>query len=267
MSEMNLFSSMTFPEIYEQVLVGPLFTPFAEELVARLNPGQSDSLIDVACGTGIVARLCRKRLAPNARIVGVDVAPPMLAVARTADTTIDWRQGSASALPVGEGEFSHLACHQGLQFFPDKGVAVSEMRRVLRPGGRIAVACWRSLQDNPAILELNSIAERHVGRIVDPRHDFGSPHILHGLLTDNGFQDVKVDTFTHAVRFSDGGLFSRLNAMVVIGTSDAGQAMDESEQAQLASQIASESREVISGFTKHGEFVFPLSTNVAIARA
>ena len=59
MSEMQLFSTMTFPEIYERVLVGPLFRPFAQELIARLEPTRSDSLIDIACGTGIVARPAR----------------------------------------------------------------------------------------------------------------------------------------------------------------------------------------------------------------
>ena len=75
----------TFTEIYERVLVGPLFRPFAEQLVACVAPNPGDSVIDVACGTGIVARVARERLGPEARVVGVDVAPAMLAVARTVD--------------------------------------------------------------------------------------------------------------------------------------------------------------------------------------
>jgi ubiquinone/menaquinone biosynthesis C-methylase UbiE len=75
MSEAQLVVATTFTEIYQRVLVGPLFMPLAEQLVARLAPKPGDSLIDVACGTGIVARLARERLGPEARIVGVDVAP------------------------------------------------------------------------------------------------------------------------------------------------------------------------------------------------
>ena len=105
MSEAQRFAATTFTEIYERVLVGPLFRPFAEELIARLQPRQGDSVIDVACGTGIVARVAREKLGPGARIVGVDVAPAMLAVAqtpgsaaapailvvaRTVDPTIGW---------------------------------------------------------------------------------------------------------------------------------------------------------------------------------
>jgi len=99
MSEAQLFVATTFTEIYERVLVGPLFRPFGEQLIARVSPVRGDSVIDVACGTGIVARAARERLGPDARIVGVDVAPAMLAVARAADQTIDWRQENATSLP------------------------------------------------------------------------------------------------------------------------------------------------------------------------
>src|ERR1051325_9890934 len=104
MSEAQLFVATTFTEIYERVLVGPLFRPFAEQLVGRLAPQPGDSFIDIACGTGIVARVAREQLGPDARIVGVDVAPAMLAVARTVDQTIDWRLGNATSLPVNATE-------------------------------------------------------------------------------------------------------------------------------------------------------------------
>ena len=132
MSEARLFTATTFPEIYERILVGPLFRPFAEQLVTRLAPHRGDSAIDVACGTGICARIVRERLGPEAPIVGIDIAPAMLAVARTVEPTIHWREGSATSLPVGPAErFSVLTCHQGLQFMPDKQAAIHEMRRVL----------------------------------------------------------------------------------------------------------------------------------------
>src|SRR5262245_55652817 len=112
MSEAPLFVATTFTEIYERVLVGPLFRPFAEQLVARVVLNQGDSVIDVACGTGIVARVARERLGPDARIVGVDVAPAMLAVARRVDPTIDWREGNAASLSGIVGEhFTVLTCH------------------------------------------------------------------------------------------------------------------------------------------------------------
>jgi ubiquinone/menaquinone biosynthesis C-methylase UbiE len=235
MSEAQLFVANTFTEMYERDLVGPLFRPFAEQLVTRVGLNRADSVIDVACGTGIVARVARERLGPEGRIVGVDVAPAMLAVARSVDSTIDWRQGNAIALPVAAGEhFTVLTCHQGLQFMPDKAAAIREMRRVLAPGGRIAIATWCSLEDTPGMPELNVVAERHVGRIVDSRHSFGDASALKSLLVDAGFSHVNVNTLAHDVQFADGALFARLNAMAVIGMSEKGKAMGEVERGELA---------------------------------
>jgi ubiquinone/menaquinone biosynthesis C-methylase UbiE len=266
MSEAHLFVATSFTEIYERVLVGPLFRPFAEQLVARVAPTRGDSLIDVACGTGIVARVAREHLGFDARIVGVDVQPAMLAVARTVDGTIDWRQGNAASLPVDDTErFTVVTCHQGLQFMPDKAGAVGEMRRVLASGGRVAVATWCSLEDCPGIIELKAVDERHVGPIVDSRHSFGDPHALKQLLVEAGFRDVQVGTLAHDVRFADGSLFARLNAMAAIGMSDKGKAMSEAERGELASQIVGESRDALARATKDGTFVLPLTATIATA--
>jgi ubiquinone/menaquinone biosynthesis C-methylase UbiE len=268
MSEAQLFVATTFTEIYERVLVAPLFRPFAEQLVSRVSPTRPDTVIDVACGTGIVARVVRERLGPEARIVGVDVAPAMLAVARTVDPTIDWREGNAVSLPVTADEhFTVLTCHQGLQFMPDKAAAIREMRRVLAPRGRAAIATWRSLEDHPGVRDLNAVAERHVGQIVDSRHSFGDATALKSLLVESGFGHVNVQTVTHDVQFADGALFARLNAMAVIGMSETGKGMTEAERGELAGRIAAESQDVIAKAMKNGTFVLPLSTNLATADA
>jgi SAM-dependent methyltransferase len=192
----------------------------------------------------------------------------MLQVARNVDPTIDWRQGNAVALPVADGErFSLMTCHQGLQFFPDKPAALREMRRVLAPGARIAIGTWRSLEDlRPVARELNAIAERHVGRIVDSRHSFGDPAALKAALTDGGFVDVHVETVAHDVQFADGGLFVRLNAMAVIGMSEKGKAVPEAERAELAGRITADSQALIGQHTKDGTFILPLAMNLATAR-
>jgi ubiquinone/menaquinone biosynthesis C-methylase UbiE len=266
MSEAQLFVATTFTEIYERVLVKPLFRPFAEQLIARVAPNRGDSVIDIACGTGIVARVARERLGPDARIVGVDVAPAMLAVARSVDQSIDWREGNAVSLPVsGDEHFNVLTCHQGLQFMPDKPAAIREMRRVLAPGGRVAIATWLPLEDLPGMRELNAVAEKHVGTIVDSRHSFGDATALKRLLDDGGFKDAKVSTVSHDVQFADGPLFARLNAMAVIGMSEKGKALSEAERGELAGRIAAESQDAIARATKNGVFTIPLSTNIATA--
>src|SRR5215467_11567625 len=192
---MALPSNLTFAEMYERFLVEPLFRPFAEQLLDRARPTANDSVLDIACGTGIVTRLARKTLGASAKVVGVDVSGPMLAVGRGIDPTIDWREGNATALPVAADEkFSIVTCHQGLQFVPDKAAAVREMRRVLRAGGRVVVGTWLAVEDIPFVRDLDHIARQQLGPFSDSRHSFGDGTALRALLSDNGFHDATMET-------------------------------------------------------------------------
>ncbi|TIT58203.1 MAG: methyltransferase domain-containing protein, partial [Mesorhizobium sp.] len=91
------------PQMYERWLVGPLFRPWAEMALDELELSSGDRLLDIACGTGIVARVARERLGEAGYIVGVDISPDMLAVARAVESAIDWRQGNAGELPLRNG--------------------------------------------------------------------------------------------------------------------------------------------------------------------
>jgi SAM-dependent methyltransferase len=167
---------------------------------------------------------------------------------------------------VGASEqFTVLTCHQGLQFMPDKAAAIREMRRVLAPGGRLAIATWCSLEDLPGMRDLNAVAERHVGPVVDSRHSFGGRTALRSLLVHAGFSRMNVETLAHDVQFSDGALFARLNAMAVLGMSEKGKAMSEAERGELAGRIAAESQNIVAKARRNGMFVLPLASNLAIA--
>src|SRR5690606_27470300 len=144
----------TFPEHYERQLVGPLFKPWAEDLLGRVSLAPGDRVLDIACGTGIVARLAKARLGPDSLVVGIDSSPPMIAVASEREPTVDWRVGDAAALPVtGSDRFDLVVCQQGMQFFADRLGAAREMRRVLAPGGRAGVSTWRPIEEHPLLLE------------------------------------------------------------------------------------------------------------------
>jgi hypothetical protein len=134
-------------------------------------------------------------------------------------------------------------------------------------GGRLAVATWCSLDDIPVARALDDIAERHVGKIVDARHSLGDGDALKQLFADAGFHDVRVDRFSHDVRFGDGPLFVRLNAMAAIGMSEKGKTLSEAERLETANRITADSQDVISRMSSNGEWVFPLVTNIATARA
>jgi SAM-dependent methyltransferase len=125
-------------QAYERWLVPPIFAPFADDLVADVRPG--DRVLDVACGTGIVARRAAAR---GAAVVGVDLNEQMLAVARASAPDIRWLAADAADLPLPDAAFERVFCQQGLQFMADPAAAVGQMRRVLAPGGRLSVSVWR----------------------------------------------------------------------------------------------------------------------------
>jgi ubiquinone/menaquinone biosynthesis C-methylase UbiE len=259
---------MSFPEVFERALVGPLFRPFAESLVDDLELTAGDRVLDIACGTGIVARLAKERVGDSGKVVGVDVNAGMIGVARSIAPGIEWREGDAGALPLDDNEqFDVVCCQQGLQFFPDKPAAVREMRRALAQNGRVAASTWRPEEESPVLLALRKIAEQHVGPIVDRRHSFGDAGALVTLLEENGFHDVRSKTVTCTIRFDDGPLFVRLNGMALVGMSARARELSEQERESAVTAIVRDSADMVKRHTGAEGFSYVIGTNVATARA
>jgi ubiquinone/menaquinone biosynthesis C-methylase UbiE len=149
-------------EAYERYAVASWSRPLAEQLVGLAAPRDGERVLDVACGTGIVARLSVPRVGERGSVTGVDLNDGMLDVARR-DAAIDWRQGDAEALPLPDEGYDVVLCQQGLQFFPRRGVALAEMRRVLRPGGRLALSVMRPITHNAGWRALADALVRHAG--------------------------------------------------------------------------------------------------------
>lgn len=255
-----------FPEMYEHWLVAPLFRPFTEIALVEVGLSAGDRLLDIACGTGILARVANERLAGAGRIVGVDINPGMLAVARARAPEIDWREGNASALPLADQEeFDIVACHQGLQFFPDKPAAAAEMRRALAKGGRLAVATWRTDREMPFFCQLRKVAERHLGPIVDPRYSSGDAASIEALLTRAGFDNVRFRVLSRTIRFEQGMPFVRMNAMAFVGVSAAGKAMGEEERNAMVEKIVSDSIPVLKAWSDGEALIFEATTNLVTA--
>jgi ubiquinone/menaquinone biosynthesis C-methylase UbiE len=154
--------SLEQAKAYEELFVPALFAQWAPHLadVAEVRPGQR--VLDVACGTGVVARAVADRTDP-ALVVGLDVNPAMLEVARSVRPDIEWRQGDAQALPFGDGSFHAVLCQSALFFFPDPEVAVAEMARVVGRGGVVAVQTYAGLEAQPGYRELVDVVVEHAG--------------------------------------------------------------------------------------------------------
>ena len=264
----GLFSGLSFPDMYEQALVGPLFDPWVEPLLGDVHLAPGDRVLDVACGTGIVARRARERLGDAATVVGVDVNPQMLAVARRTSPSIDWREGDAGALPLlGGEEFDVVLCQQGFQFFPDRSAAAHEMRRALTDGGRLGLSTWRPDEEFPVLLQLRSVAERHIGPIADRRHSLGDPAPIEAALDEAGFHDIRSTRHVRTIRFDDGSAFVRLNAMALVGMSASSRDLTDQDRQSRIDAIVRDSIEEIRDRMKAGGLEYELGANVVLASA
>lgn len=149
--------------IYQDQVVPALMEEWAPRVVAAadIRPGQR--VLDVACGTGVLARAAAIRTGLGGAVTGLDLSPRMLAIARRLSPTLDWQEGAAEALPFPDDAFDVVVSQFGLMFVPEPSVALREMFRVLTPGGRLAVAVWASLTDTPAYEAEVAIVERLAG--------------------------------------------------------------------------------------------------------
>ena len=185
------------PATYQEFLVPAMFTPFAERLAADTGISEGTRVLDVACGTGAASRVVARHAGASGGVVGVDLGEPTLAIARAIDpeegaAPIEYHQGDATALPVEDGSFDVAICQQGLQFFPEKEAALREMRRALKPGGRLGVATWVDAERLPFGALVEALA-RHFGDEV--RGQMNSPFALPAaelerLVEAAGFSDV-----------------------------------------------------------------------------
>jgi ubiquinone/menaquinone biosynthesis C-methylase UbiE len=189
--------SGTAAENYERYFVPVIATPVARDLLSAAALQRGERVLDVACGTGVIARLASERVGSSGKVIGIDVAPDMIEVARATTAPpgpmIEWRQGDATSLPFPDGSFDVLLCQMGLMLFPDKAAALAEMGRVLTAGGRIA------LNTPGAINRPMEILAEALGRQVNPDlagfvhaiFSMNDPTGHEQLLREAGFRDVE----------------------------------------------------------------------------
>lgn len=147
-------------EIYEEFFVPALFAQWPPRLCDAAGVAGGQQVLDVACGTGVLAREAARR---GAAVTGLDRNVGMLAVARRVAPAIEWREGRAEGLPFDDRRFDVVACQFGLMFFEDRVQALCEMMRVLKPGGRLVVAVWDALERTPGYAAMVELLDRMFG--------------------------------------------------------------------------------------------------------
>ena len=187
---------------YQRHFVPAIATPVSAGLLraADLQPGQR--VLDVACGTGIIARLAAEQVGPTGSVTGVDIAQDMIEVAKAtpwpADVPVEWHVSDATSLPLADGSHDVVVCQMGLMFMKDKRSSLAEMHRVLVPGGRLVVNTPGSIQPVFKIME-QAIVEHispELGGFVRAVFSMHDPGAVAELLRDAGFDGVSSTTTT-----------------------------------------------------------------------
>ena len=203
---------------YQRYLVPLVTARWAVVLADRAALRSGERILDVACGTGVVARIAAQRVGPGGHVTALDINPDMLTVGRAlppvVGAPIEWREGSALDLPLPDGAFDAVVCQLGLQFFPDRPTALREMRRVVSPTGRLVASVYGPIEHNPANHALSDALDRRVapGASLAKRseHALGDPAELADLVADAGFADVSVATDTITIDYESPAEFVRV---------------------------------------------------------
>ena len=195
----------TAAEIYDQFFVPALFQEWATRVADRAQIKPRQRVLDVACGTGVLARTLRERVGNTGSVVGLDLNEGMLNVARSRNSDIEWKQSLAEALPFDTGSFDAVVSQFGLMFFENRISAIHEMIRVLRPGGKLVVAVWDTLDNTPGYAAMVKLLGRLFGdeaaKGLRTPYNLGDVNKLQALFQHSLLQNITVDTLEGHARF------------------------------------------------------------------
>ncbi len=258
-------------QAYERFLVPAIFLPWSHELLVRAAPQPGERVLDIACGTGIVARTVAPLVGPSGRVVAQDISPAMLSVARSLPqppgATIEWQEGSAEAEIFPQGTFDLITCQQGFQFFPDRPAALAQMRRVLVTAGRLVLAVWRSPEHNSVHAAVNASMERRVGAAAatSRRFSLGDAETLRFLLEGAGFREVSIEPVVKTIRFGSRDTFVQQSLLAVGAVFPALGNMDDADRSTLAAAIQGDVAPTLDEYAEGDGLAFPMAAHIARA--
>lgn len=259
-------------EMYENYFVPAMFLPWANILLRQAVPQPGERVLDLACGTGIVARQAAPLVGAAGRVVGLDMNPAMLGVARTRlaapGATITWQQGNAMALPFPDAAFDLVLCQHGLPFFPDRAAAVREMHRVLAPKGRALLMVLQALALHPVFATLMESVARQLSL---PISAVMTPFAMHdaeelaSLLTVSGFNKVDILQESITVRFPEPERFVALAVTSSAAAVPAFAQLQAPARAALLDAIRADVAPVIDQYRDANAVSFPMFAHLALA--
>jgi len=267
-SDWNFLTSVA--ENYERNLVPIIFAPWADELVETACLRQGDRVLDVACGTGIVARIAARKLGGTGSVTGLDVSAPMIMVARatvlTEGVAVEWREASAVELPFPEATFDVVLCQSGLQFFPDRPASLREMHRVLEPaGGRLILSVWGPIERSRGFAVAADALGRHIGPeaagpITSGAFGLSDADELRALVSDANFKNITVRASVKSLRYPSPDEFILRH----LTGSPLGSAVGEAGESARTALLAEINARLASDVDEGG-LAFPIEAHIVVA--
>ncbi len=249
-------------ELHEAAFVPALFVHWVGPVLDAAGVASGQRVLDVGCGTGVATRGAAERVGGDGEVVGLDLNPVMLAVARRLRPDLVWRKGDAMALPFPDASFDVVLSQFAMMFVPDPGAALTEMARVVRPAGRVTVMVPAAAVDQPAFGPFVTAVGRHAGpeavSMVSAYWALGNRDRLAELATSAGLEVIAARTRSIDIRYPS------LEAMVrteVDSTPLADRLRDDQYE-----RILAECRARLSGFATGDGFAAPLVGHVVTAR-
>jgi ubiquinone/menaquinone biosynthesis C-methylase UbiE len=273
-SIMNEQHEFTPAEMYEHYFGPAIFYPWSGVLLKHAAPRSGEHVLDVACGTGIVTRQAAPLVGNQGRLVGLDINPDMLAVARSkaapGGPPIEWHEGNAVEHHLPSSAFDLVVCQQGVQFFADRVAAAREMRRVLKPGGRVALAVWQGIEHHPLYASLFEAEARHLGvTVADVATPFllGSSSEVQAILEAAGFTHIRIVPETLTVRFPEPERFIELTMLAGAAVLPEFDVKDQAARAALFTAVRREAGPVAQRYRNGDCLRVPMSAHIALAYA
>lgn len=190
---------------YENLFVPALFMQWTKHLIEGADIREGSHVLDIACGSGVLARQALSRTGPSGRVVGVDPAPGMLAAANEIEPRINWVLCGAESLELDDETFDSVVSQFGMMFFQDRKKSADEMFRVLKPGGLLAVAVWNCVEHNPAYADIIAVLQEQVGSAAADAlrlpYSLGNANEVAAVFDNSGFSRISIETKVEFARF------------------------------------------------------------------